>query len=83
MIYVIACHNNLHDTLHKLFKKALYNPKLEACGGIYVNNWGINGKSAAFNLSVSSSLKPDIVSEAGHTAGSPAFATEQRKLQEK
>ena len=37
---------------------------------ILVNNWGINGKPAAFDLSVSSPLKPDIVSEAGHTAGS-------------
>ena len=41
-----------------------------------------NGKPAAFYLSVSSLLKPDIVSEAGHTAGSAAFATEQCKLQE-
>ena len=31
---------------------------------------------------VSSSLKPDIVSEAGHSSGSAAFATEKRKLQE-
>ena len=72
--------------LHQLFKKALYNPKLEAGGGlghdqkqsrpanILVNNWGFNGKPAA---SVSSLLKPDIVSEAGHSAGSAAFATEQ------
>ena len=31
---------------------------------------------------MSSPLKPDIVSEAGHTAGYAAFATEQRKIQE-
>ena len=69
---VIARHNNLCDTLHHLFKKSLYNPKLEAGSGlghdqkqsrpadILVNNWGFNG-----DLSVSSPLKPDIVSEAG------------------
>ena len=80
---VIACHNHLRDTLHHLFKKALYNPKLEAYhdqkqsrpADILVNNWGFNGKHAAFELSVSSPLKPDIISEAGHTAGSAAFAT--------
>ena len=89
---VIARHNHLRDTLHHLFKRALYNPKLEAGSGlghdqkqsrpadILVNNWGINGKPAAFDLSVSSPLKPDIVSEAGHTAGSATFATEQRKI---
>ena len=89
---VIARHNNLRDTLYHLFKKALYNPKLEAGSGlghdqkqsrpadILVNNWGFNGKPAAFDLSVSSPLKPDIVSEAGHTAGTAAFATEQRKI---
>ena len=90
---VIARHNNLRDTLHHLFKKALYNPKLEAGSGlghdqkqsrpaeILVNYWGFNGKPAAFDLSVSSPLKPDIVSEAGHTTGSAACATEQRKIQ--
>ena len=66
---VIARHNHLRDTLHHLFKRALYNPKLEAGSGlghdqkqsrpadILVNNWGINGKPAAFDLSVSSPLK--------------------------
>ena len=90
---VIARHNHLRDTLHHLFKKALYNPKLEAGSGlghdqkqsrpadILVNNWGFNDKPAAFDLSVSSPLKPDIVSEAGHSAGAAAFATEQRKIQ--
>ena len=59
---VIAHHNHLRDTLHHLFKRALYNPKLEAGSGlghdqkrsrpadILVNNWGINGKPAAFDL---------------------------------
>ena len=90
---VIARHNHLRATLHHLFKTALYNPKLEAGSGlghdqkqsrpadILVNIWGFNGKPAAFDLSVSSPLKPDIVSEAGHTAGAAAFATEQRKIQ--
>ena len=53
---VIACHNHLRHTLHQLFKKAMYNPKLEAGSGlghdqkqsrpadILVNNWGFNGK---------------------------------------
>ena len=91
---VIARHNQLRDTLHQIFKKALYNPKLEAGSGlgydqkrtrpadILVNNWGISGKPTAYDLSVSSLLKPEVVSEAGHTAGSAGFATEQRKLQE-
>ena len=79
---VIARHNNLRNTLHHLFKKAFNNPKLEAGSGlshdqkqsrpadILVNNYGFNGKPAAFDLSVSSPLKPEIVSEAGHTADS-------------
>ena len=82
---VIARHNHLRDTLHQLFKKALYSPKLEAGSGlghdqkqsrladILVNNWGINGKLVT-------PLKPDIVSEAGHTAGSTAFAASCKKI---
>ena len=31
---VIARHNHLCDTLHQLFKKALYNPKLEVGSGL-------------------------------------------------
>ena len=31
---VIARHNHLRDTLHHLFKNALYNPKLEAGSGL-------------------------------------------------
>ena len=61
---VIVRHNHLRDTLHQLFKQALYNPKLEAGSGlghdqkqsipadILINNWGFNGKPAAFDLSV-------------------------------
>ena len=91
---VVTRHNHLRDILFQLFKKALYNPKLEAGSGlghdqkqsrpadILVNNWCINGKPAAFDLSVSSPLKPDIVFEAGHTASSAAGATEQRKIEE-
>ena len=59
---VIARHNHLRDNLHQLFKKALYNPKLEAGSGlghdqkqsrpadILVYNWGFNGKLAALDL---------------------------------
>ena len=45
-------------------------------------NWCINGKPAAFDHSISSQLKPDIVSEAGHMAGSVTTATEQCMLLE-
>lgn len=34
---------------------------------ILVDKWAASDKPAAFNLSVSSPLKPDIVSEAGQT----------------
>ena len=71
----------------------LYNPKLEAGSGlghdqkqsrsadILVNNWSFNGKPAVFDLSMLSLLKPNIVSEVPHTAGSGEFDTEQHKIQ--
>ena len=48
---------------------------------IQVNNWDVNCRPAAFDLAVSSPLKPDIVSDVGHTAGSSEAATKQQLLQ--
>ena len=49
---------------------------------IQVNNWDVNCRPAAFDLAESSPLKPDIVSDVGHMAGSSAAATKQHKLDE-
>lgn len=63
-----------------------YEEKWTWPADILVNNWCINGKLAAFDLSVSSPLKTDIVPKAGHTygymTGSAAAATGQRRLLE-
>ena len=45
---------------------------------ILASNW-LCGKPAAFDLSVTSSLNPFLLSEAGLTAGSAAVAAELRK----
>ena len=74
--------------------RPLFNPQLEAGSGlrlgherqhtcledILVERWGVHGKAAAFNLSVSSLLKPDIISSASHTARS-AVAIKEWKIQ--
>ena len=45
---------------------------------ILASNW-LCGKTAAFDLSVTSPLNPSLLSEAGLTAGSAAVAAELRK----
>ena len=45
---------------------------------ILVPNWSM-GKPAAFDLSVTSPLKSNVLLEAGLAAGQAASATEQRK----
>ena len=75
-------------------QESLFNPRLEASSDlchdkkqmrhadIYVLNQCINGKLASFYLSISSPIKPDIVSKAGHMGSSAPAATEQDKLLE-
>ena len=65
------------------------NPKLEASSGlgqdhkktlpadILIDNWGLGGKAAAPDVSVTSPNKPEIILEASVTA---AVATENWKL---
>ena len=47
---------------------------------ILIDNWGLGGKSAALDVSVTSLLKSEIVLEASITAGAANIATENRKL---
>ena len=86
----VSRHNKLRDVVLQTCHRACISAKAEAGSGlgrdlqhthpadILASNW-LCGKPPAFDLSVTSSLNPSLLSEAGLTAGSPAVAAELRK----
>ena len=88
---VVARHNALRNAIFDFCKRALLNPKLEAGAGlgherrltrpadILIPNWSNGDKPAAIDVSITSPLKSNILSEAGVVAGAAARQTEERK----
>ena len=84
---MVSRHNNLHDILAESCRRAHLGVQVEMGNSdhshtrpadLLVPNW-VQGKPAAFDLSVTSPLNPTIISEASVTAGVAAKATEERK----
>ena len=88
---VVARHNALRNAIFDFCKRALLNPKLEAGTGlgherrltrpadILIPSWSNGDKPAAIDVSITSPLKSNILSEAGVVAGAAAKQTEERK----
>eukprot|EP00731_Ephydatia_muelleri_P011926 Em0006g820a len=88
---VVARHNALRNAIFDFCKRALLNPKLEAGAGlgherrltrpadILIPSWSNGDKPAAIDVSITSPLKSNILSEAGVVAGAAARQTEERK----
>ena len=88
---VVARHNALRNAIFDFCKRALLNPKLEAGAGlgherrltrpadILIPSWSNSDKPAAIDVSITSPLKSNILSEAGVVAGAAARQTEERK----
>ena len=88
---VVARHNTLRNVIFEFCKRALLNPKLEAGAGlgherrltrpanILIPSWSTSDKPAAIDVSITSSFKSSILSEAGVVAGAAARQTEERK----
>ena len=88
---VVARHNALRNAIFDFCKRALRNPKLEAGAGlgherrltrpadILIPSWSNGDKPAAIDVSITSPLKSNILSEAGVVAGAAARQTEERK----
>eukprot|EP00731_Ephydatia_muelleri_P001670 Em0001g1670a len=87
---VVFLHNKLRDILAETCRRAHLSVQVEAgCNptpdhshsrpaDVLISNW-VLGKTAACDLSVTSPLNSNIMSEAGVTAGAAAQATELRK----
>eukprot|EP00731_Ephydatia_muelleri_P032309 Em0023g816a len=87
---VVFRHNKLRDILAETCRRAHLSVQVEAgCNltpdhshsrpaDVLISNW-VLGKTAACDLSVTSPLNSNIMSEAGVTAGAAAQATELRK----
>ena len=87
----MARHNALRNAIFDFCKRALLNPKLEAGAGlgherrltrpadILIPSWSNGDKTAAIDVSITSPLKSNILSEAGVVAGAAARQTEERK----
>ena len=88
---VVARHNALRNAIFDFCKRGLLNPKLEADAGlgherrltrqadILIPSWSNNDKPAAIDVSITSPLKSNILSEASVVAGAAARQTEERK----
>eukprot|EP00731_Ephydatia_muelleri_P016289 Em0009g713a len=88
---VVARHNALRNAIFDFCKRALLNPKLEAGAGlgherrltrpadILIPSWSNGDKPEAIDVSITSPLKSNILSEAGVVAGAAARQTEERK----
>ena len=88
---VVARYNALRNAIFDFCKRALLNPKLEAGAGlgherrltrpadILIPSWSNSDKPAAIDVSITSPLKSNILSEAGVVAGAAARQTEERK----
>ena len=88
---VVARRNALRNAFFDFCKRALLNPKLEAGAGlgherrltrpadILIPSWSNGDKPAAIDVSITSLLKSNILSEAGVVAGAAARQTEERK----
>ncbi|KAL5477585.1 hypothetical protein EMCRGX_G024399 [Ephydatia muelleri] len=88
---VVARHNALRNAIFDFCKRALLNPKLEAGAGlgherrltrpadILIPSWSNGDKPAAIDVSITSPLKSNILSEVGVVAGAAARQTEERK----
>ena len=88
---VVVRHNALRNAIFDFCKRALLNPKLEAGAGlgherrltrpadILIPSWSNGDKPAAIDVSITSPLKSNILSEAGVVAGAAARQTEERK----
>ena len=86
----MARHNTLRNIIFELCKRALLNPKLEAGAGlgherrltrpanILIPSWSTSDKPAAIDVSITSSFKSSILSEAGVVAGAAARQTERK-----
>eukprot|EP00731_Ephydatia_muelleri_P023174 Em0015g757a len=87
---VVFRHNKLRDILSETCRRAHLSVQVEAgCNltpdhshsrpaDVLISNW-VLGKTAACDISVTSPLNSNIMSEAGVTAGAAAQATELRK----
>ena len=87
---VVFRHNRLRDILAETCRRAHFSVQVEAgCNltpdhshsrpaDVLISNWAL-GKTAACDISVTSPLNSNIMSEAGVTAGAAAQATELRK----
>eukprot|EP00731_Ephydatia_muelleri_P017791 Em0010g889a len=87
---VVVRHNRLRDILAETCRRAHFSVQVEAgCNltpdhshsrpaDVLISNWAL-GKTAACDISVTSPLNSNIMSEAGVTAGAAAQATELRK----
>ena len=87
---VVFRHNKLRDILAETCRRAHLSVQVEAgCNltpdhshsrpaDVLISNW-VLGKTAACDISVTSPLNSNIMSEAGVTAGAAAQATELRK----
>ena len=87
---VVTRHNRLRDVLVEHCRLAHVACQVEMGSGwgpeksrtrpadVLIPNWSL-GKSAALDLTVTSPLNAEIISEASVTAGSAAYAAEQRK----
>ena len=83
--------NALCNAIFDFCKRALLNPKLEAGAGlgherrltrpadILIPSWSNSDKPAAIDVSITSPLKSNILSEAGVVAGAAARQIEERK----
>ncbi|KAL5497160.1 hypothetical protein EMCRGX_G013584 [Ephydatia muelleri] len=88
---VVVRHNALRNAIFDFCKRALLNPKLETGAGlgherrltrpadILIPSWSNGDKPAAIDVSITSPLKSNILSEAGVVAGAAARQTEERK----
>ena len=84
---VVSRHNKLRDIFNDFCHRACLAPQLEMGGwsrehtrpaDVLVPNW-VLGKSAAFDLSVTSTLNAHVFQEASVTAGSAVMAAQIRK----
>eukprot|EP00731_Ephydatia_muelleri_P012432 Em0006g1326a len=88
---VVERHNAMRNAIFDFCKRALLNPKLEAGAGlgherrltrpadILIPSWSNGDKPAAIDVSITSPLISNILSEAGVVAGAAARQTEERK----
>ena len=87
----MARHNALRNAIFDFCKRALLNSKLEAGASlgherrltrpadILIPSWSNGDKPSAIDVSITSPLKSNILSEAGVVAGAAARQTEERK----